>query len=112
MKIKLNHRCILCALMLTTSFVTVNLPITFAESNPQVGNEAQAPAANELIGKPVTSVIIQGVNSEDSVGLMELLNTKVGDSLTEEAVKNDMKALYDTGILLMYQLILLEFQKV
>ncbi|WP_177503782.1 BamA/OMP85 family outer membrane protein [Anaerosinus sp.] len=97
MKIKLNHRCILCALMLTTSFVTVNLPITFAESNPQVGNEAQAPAANELIGKPVTSVIIQGVNSEDSVGLMELLNTKVGDSLTEEAVKNDMKALYDTG---------------
>ena len=97
MNIKLNHKCILCALMLTTSLVSVNLPTTFAETVAPAVNEAEAPAANDLIGKAVTSVSIAGINNDESALLMDLVGTKVGDLLTEETVKSDMKILYDTG---------------
>lgn len=95
MKIRKQYREILCAVLLATSFAAVDMPTAMAEEIP--AENAQETAQNPLIGKTVTSVGIDGAQGIDSEAILAAVKIKAGDLLTEEAVKQDMQAIYEMG---------------
>lgn len=109
MNINRNYRAILCALMLTTSLVTVAAPV-FAEE----GNDVEAPvdvtassdaaqpveAANPVsayLNKPIMNISVAGNNMIKQDDILAVTKTKAGDSLTEAAIKQDLQSIYETG---------------
>lgn len=109
MNINKNYRAILCALMLTTSLVTVAAP-AFAED----GNDVEAPAdvtasadaaqpaqaANPVsayLNKPIMSISVAGNNIIKQDDILAVTKTKPGDLLTEAAIKQDLQSIYEMG---------------
>lgn len=110
MNINKNYRAMLCALMLTTSLVTVAAPV-FAEE----GNDVEAPvdvtasseavqpveaAANPVsayLNKPIMNISVAGNKIMKQDDILAVTKTKAGDALTEAAIKQDMQAIYEMG---------------
>jgi outer membrane protein insertion porin family len=106
MNIKKQYRTILCALMLTTSLVTVTHPV-FAEEESADTEAADvsapveaAPVASPVsayINKPVVNISIAGNNIMKQEDILAVTKTKVGDPLTEQAIKQDLQSIYEIG---------------
>lgn len=109
MNINKNYRAILCALMLTTSLVTVAAP-AFAED----GNDVEAPAdvtasadaaqpaqaaspVSAYLNKPIMSISVAGNNIIKQDDILAVTKTKPGDLLTEAAIKQDLQSIYEMG---------------
>ena len=57
-----------------------------------------APAfANDLTGKTVTNVAITGNSAVDTAAITKVIKVKAGETLTADAVKQDMQSIYDLG---------------
>jgi outer membrane protein insertion porin family len=69
------------------------LVITLGLSLVSAGAFAQVPS-----GEKVVAVEVDGLKSVPSETVMEVLKVKVGDTLTEQAVRSDMQAINDLGL--------------
>lgn len=92
-----NYRAILCALMLTTSLVTVTHPVFAEEVTAETQTEAAANPTNAYMNKPIMNVSVAGNKTINQEDILAVTKIKAGDILTEEAIKQDMKAIYEMG---------------
>ncbi|MDI6638009.1 MAG: POTRA domain-containing protein, partial [Bacillota bacterium] len=69
------------------------LVVTLGVSLVSAGAFAQVPS-----GEKVVAVEIDGLKSVPKETVMEVVKVKVGDTLTEEAVRADMQAINDLGL--------------
>ena len=100
---KKNYRYMLCAMALTTSLMTTDMSISFAEETVPVDNvkQEQAKQTNKalqaLIGKPVTNISVIGAIHTSPEAALAVTKLKVGDALTEESIGQDQHAIYELG---------------
>lgn len=96
-----NYRTVFCTLMLATSLVVVNHDIAFGEeAAPVEENNTQAVAkspVNAYIGSPIVSVNIAGNKLVKQDTILAAVKVKTGDVLAEEAIKQDMRSIYELG---------------
>ncbi|MEW6106405.1 MAG: POTRA domain-containing protein, partial [Bacillota bacterium] len=69
------------------------LAVTLGVSLVSAGAFAQVPS-----GEKVVAVEVDGLKSVPKETVMEVVKVKVGDTLTEEAVRADMQAINDLGV--------------
>lgn len=97
---KKYYRYVLCALALATSLTAADTTPAFAESLPEAQKDA-APASSAMqavAGKTVTNVSVMGTKHTKQEDVAAAAKTKVGDVLTEEGVKQDIRSIYEMGM--------------
>lgn len=107
MNINKNYRAVLCALMLTTSLVTVATPVFAEEVNDleassNVTADAAQPAEVEspvsaYINKPIMNISVAGNKMMKQDDILAVTKIKTGDALTEAAIKQDLQSIYEIG---------------
>ncbi|MDF2563952.1 MAG: surface antigen [Massilibacillus sp.] len=109
MNINKNYKAILCALMLTTSLVTVTTPVSAEEVNdveapadvvasPDAAKTAEATnPVSAYVSKPIMNISVAGNKITKQDDILAVTKTKAGDSLTEAAIKQDLQSIYEMG---------------
>lgn len=99
--IKKNYRCIVCTLALATSLIATGVDPVFAENtSAEEGAQSsvtQNMAVQPFIGKTVVDINVAGTNYTKQEDAVQAAKTKVGDLLTEEGIKQDIRSIYELG---------------
>lgn len=91
---KFTAKAIVCSLLLATGAVSVNtVPVWAAETEANVSAEA----ANPFLNKTLVSVDIAGNELIDTETIQSAVQSKIGETLTEEIVRQDMQSIYELG---------------
>lgn len=89
---KRQAKAIICSLLLATSAVAVNAAPVFAAEEA-----ASVAIANPFFNKTLVSIDISGNRLIDKATIDSVIKSKVGETLTEENVRQDMQSIYELG---------------
>ncbi len=94
---KLTMKAILCSLALSTSIAAVQTPYVWAAA-PETENAQQENTINPYFNKALVSVDIAGNKLVSADAIRAAIQSKIGENLTEEIVRQDMQSIYELGL--------------